>query len=126
MFDAIVNGVPFLNAPAEPALGVDIATGILYTNPNGMWQSATQNVNFTQWNTTISSATPTTQRILLGSTTLSAPTVAVTRSVVGTRGAVQVNSITSGFLYGTQGKLILAGTLNNGAGFNAGLFGQVD
>ena len=39
---------------------------------------------------------------------------------------VNGNTLAGGFEYGVQGKLTLAGTLNNGSGFNAGVFGQVD
>jgi hypothetical protein len=34
--------------------------------------------------------------------------------------------LTTGFIYGAQGKIVLSGTLNNGSGFNAGIFGQTD
>ena len=51
-------------------------------------------------------------------------------NLVGVRGEVNVpattTSTTGGFLYGAQGKFICATTLNNGSGFNAGLFGQLD
>lgn len=35
-------------------------------------------------------------------------------------------TITAGYLYGVQGKINLAGTMNNGSGFTASLFGQMD
>jgi hypothetical protein len=126
MFDAVVNGVPFLNAPAEPALGVDVVSGTLYVNPNGQWQSA---MNPSQ---AIVSATPATQRVIAGSAVLSAGSISVSGgsgSIVGTRGDVTLgasSTVTAGFLYGVQGKLIPNGTLANGSGFNAGIFGQVD
>ncbi|MGD0039104.1 MAG: hypothetical protein ABSE84_01595 [Isosphaeraceae bacterium] len=50
-------------------------------------------------------------------------------SVAAVRGCATLSSATtvaSGYEYGVQGKLILQGTLNNGSGFNAGIFGQVD
>jgi hypothetical protein len=53
----------------------------------------------------------------------------ITGSVAAVRGNITqsaVNILSSGFEYGVQGKLTLAGTLANGSGFNAGLFGQID
>ena len=126
MFDAVVNGVPFLNAPAEPALGVDIVSGTLYTNPNGQWQSALNP------SVSIASATPATQRIVYGLASLTASSISVgggSGSIVGVRGEVDLgatSTIMAGFLYGVQGKAIIKGTLANGSGFNAGVFGQLD
>ena len=54
-------------------------------------------------------------------------------SITGSVAAVRANAtldanttVASGFIYGAQGKVTLKGTLANGSGFNAGIFGQVD
>ena len=49
--------------------------------------------------------------------------------VVGVRGAVTLaagSTLASGFEYGTEGKFILQGTLNNGSGFSCGVLAQLD
>lgn len=60
-----------------------------------------------------------------GSTTIGSGSA----SVAAVRGAVTQaagNTLTGGYQYGVQGKIVSSGTLNNGSGFNAGVFGQVD
>jgi hypothetical protein len=54
-------------------------------------------------------------------------------TITGSVAAVRANAtldanttVASGFVYGAQGKVTLKGTLANGSGFNAGIFGQVD
>jgi hypothetical protein len=81
---------------------------------------------------TISSTTPSTTRLTQSEVTLSGATIAVAGggSIAGVRGAITVNAgstFTEGFLYGTQGKVTLAGTMNEGAAARiAGVIGQVD
>lgn len=83
--------------------------------------------------TTITSATPATQRLLLSEITCTPATtfaVAAGGSLAGVRGSVVVSSgktFTDGFLYGTQGKVTLNGTMDEtSAARIAGVIGQVD
>lgn len=81
---------------------------------------------------TISSATPSTERLTLSEVTLSGTTIAIAAggSIAGVRGAITIptgKTFTEGFLYGTQGKVTLVGTINEGAAARiAGVLGQVD
>lgn len=79
---------------------------------------------------TISSATPSTERLTQSEITLSATSIAVSGSLAGVRGGITVSSgktFTEGFLYGTQGKVTLSGTMHEGAAARiAGVIGQVD
>lgn len=83
--------------------------------------------------TTITSATPATQRLTLSEITCTPATtfaVAAGGSLAGVRGSVVVSAgktFTDGFLYGTQGKVTLAGTMDEtSAARIAGVIGQVD
>src|ERR1035438_8906541 len=58
----------------------------------------------------------------VGSVNISGSIAAVRGAITDAPGSI----IASGFQYGTQGKLTCQGTLNNGSGFNAALFGQLD
>jgi hypothetical protein len=83
--------------------------------------TASQTVTFAS-----SSATPGTVRALIGKAALSNATYAnTTNSVAGVRGEIDYVGISSGYLYGVQGKLIPTGTIA-GSGWNAGVFGQFD
>jgi hypothetical protein len=79
---------------------------------------------------TLSAAAQPTLRLVDSEPTLGyAGSTAITGSVAAVRGNATLGAsttISSGFVYGEQGKLTLKGTLANGSGFNAGLFGQVD
>jgi len=79
----------------------------------------------------LSAASPATTRVIDGEASLTATTVAAgSSSIVGVRGAVTLatgSTLTSGYLYGVQGKLIVQGTLNvSGGSYQAALFGQLD
>ena len=83
-------------------------------------------VSVTQTN---ASATPGTVRSVIGAQITGISMTA--GNLVGVRGAVTVTDGTTvgtgGFLYGTQGKIILGtGTLNVGSAHVAGLYGQLD
>ena len=80
---------------------------------------------------TITSATPSTTRAIYAEALISpATTMTVgSGSIAGIRGEVNLDTsktITGGYIYGVQGKAVLKGILNNGSGFNSGLFGQID
>lgn len=72
------------------------------------------------------------ERAVRGEITLTGATiVAGGNSVVGVRGAITLatgKTLTSGYLYGTQGKVYINGTSNtqSGGGIIAGIFGQLD
>ncbi len=89
------------------------------------------NTGYTPINATISSATPAVSRLQDYEITLSAASIAVAAaaSIVAMKGGVKLNSgstLTSGFLYGAEGKLTVNGVLNNGSGYATGLLGQMD
>ena len=71
-----------------------------------------------------SSATPGTIRAMIGSMTETATTM-TSGNIVGVRGVVNMVGASGGFIYGTQGKVIVTGTLS-GSEWTAGLFGQLD
>lgn len=82
---------------------------------------------------TISTATSDTVRLTRSEVTITPPTtfsVNAGGSIAGVRGAVTLTAgktFTDGFLYGTQGKVTLAGTMNEtSAARIAGVIGQVD
>jgi hypothetical protein len=79
---------------------------------------------------TLSTATQPTVRTIDSEVEITSAVTSISGSVVGVRGAVTLDpagTLGSGsFVYGTQGKLIVEGTLNSGSGFNAGLFAQLD
>ena len=81
---------------------------------------------------TITSATPATERLIRSEITLTPATAATigTGSIAGVRGLVTVSSGKSitpaGFLYGTQGKVILDGaTIDVGSSHVAGVYAQM-
>jgi hypothetical protein len=81
---------------------------------------------------TDTSATPATERLVLSELTLTPATtlaVAANGSLAAVRGCTTLTtgkSITGGFLYGTQGKLVLDGaTVAVGSGHIAGVYGQM-
>jgi hypothetical protein len=78
---------------------------------------------------TLTTAVQPTFRLTDSELALSSAVTSITGSVAAIRGNTTLaagGTISSGFVYGTQGKLTLQGTLANGSGFNAGIFGQVD
>ena len=81
---------------------------------------------------TVTSATPATERLVRSELTLTpATTLAVgsNGSLAGVRGALTLTSgksITAGFLYGAQGKVVAdGGTIAVGSGYVAGVLGQL-
>lgn len=77
----------------------------------------------------LSSAAQPTFRRVDSEIELTSTVASISGSVDAVRGAVTLDAggtLGSGYVYGTQGKIIPKGTLNNGSGFNAGVFGQVD
>ena len=83
--------------------------------------------------TTITATTSATSRLTQSEVTITPTTTfSVTGggSIAGTRGGVTVTAgkaFTDGFLYGSQGKVTLAGTMNEGSAARiAGVLGQVD
>jgi hypothetical protein len=77
-----------------------------------------------EFDTTTSSTTPGTIRSLYGKMSGTGTTM-TSGNLVGVRGEVDAVSASGGFLYGSQGKLIVTGTLS-GSVWAAGLFGQLD
>ncbi len=82
---------------------------------------------------TITSATPATERLIHGALTITPTTtfaVAAGGSLAGVRGEITVSankSFTDGFLYGSQGKVTLNGTIAEVAAARiAGVLGQLD
>ena len=78
---------------------------------------------------TVSSAAPGQARTIIGAATTSNASFADTSSsLVGVRGVSTIPGTTtasSGYIYGTQGKFILTGTVN-GTTWDAGVLGQID
>jgi hypothetical protein len=78
---------------------------------------------------TISTATATVVRNVIGSITLDYAGSTSVTNVVGVRGVVTIGASTTvaaGYLYGTQGKLIINGTMASGSEVSCGLQGQLD
>jgi len=103
-----------------------------YVDCNGQIQSTTlptQNLVAAQ---TLSTAAPVTTRPVQGTVTLNyqgSVNIAANGSAAGVRGVDYLSpgtTLVTGFLYGTEGKVYVQGTLNNGSGFTAGIFGQID
>jgi hypothetical protein len=79
---------------------------------------------------TLTTVTQTTFRAVDAEPVITSAVTSISGSVAAVRGNITQNAsgtLGSGsFLYGIQGKLTLKGTLAQGSGFAAGLFGQVD
>lgn len=80
---------------------------------------------------TIGSATPPTTRLTDSEITFSASSVAVSGggSIVAVRGGTTIpvgTTVTAGFLYGVQGKLVVQGTLDTTDSWQTGVLGQLD
>lgn len=81
---------------------------------------------------TITSATPATERLIRSELTLTPATtlaVASSGSLAALRGLLTLTtgkSVTAGYLYGTQGKIVAdGGTINVGSGYVTGVLGQL-
>lgn len=124
MFDYIFKGNPPSSIPAgSPALGLDVSTGTIYATSTSGWVTAgtvTQSLGV---------AAQATVRPINSEPTLNFQgSTAITGSVVAVRGNTTIasgNTVTSGFVYGTQGKVTIVGT-NSTANYVAGVVGQID
>lgn len=105
--------------------GSNIATGVAMSGAIAITNAGVTSIVAGQTTAgTTSSATPGTIRAFVGEMTGSATTM-TSGNLVGLRGQVNVVGASGGFLYGTQGKVIVTGTLS-GSEWTAGIFGQVD
>jgi hypothetical protein len=79
---------------------------------------------------TLNTATQTTFRAIDAEPVITSAVTSVSGNVAAVRGNITQNASgtlgAQSFLYGVQGKLTLKGTLVQGSGFAAGVFGQVD
>jgi hypothetical protein len=86
-------------------------------------------VNAITTNTTVTAAAPGSVRSIIGQiTTTNSSYANGSGSIVGVRGLATIPSGTTasaGYIYGTQGKAVIAGTLN-GSQWTFGLYGQLD
>ena len=137
-----LNTLPPVTTPSNPIL-----TGVILTNPAADQTIASHiltvptldvtTINVTTANATtvvsgssLNSASQGTLRVIDSEPSLSfSGSTTITGSVAAVRGNITQavgNTLANGFEYGIQGKLTLKGTLANGSGFNAGVFGQID
>jgi hypothetical protein len=93
-----------------------------------IWADGTIHYLVAQGNPAFASSAPSNPRGEDVEPTISGTSVAVTGAAVAIRGNLTVatgSTVTSGFLYGTQGKLTVKGAISS-ANFHAGLVGQLD
>jgi len=101
--------------------------GVTFDSTSAGTASFTFNDPVTVTNSTAS--TTATLRSVIGSITASTASM-TTCTLTAVRGVITVSGSTTGsascYMYGTQGKFIGGGTLNNAAGWHAGVFAQLD
>jgi hypothetical protein len=131
-----VDGVlTFYNADGNIVYTIDPANRTLAIPSGSVFSLAgtSAGTDDASWAKTITSATPSTERLIKGALTLTPATtmsVAAGGSLAGVRGEATVSAgktFVDGFLYGAQGKCTLNGALaESAAGRIAGVLGQVD